>query len=58
MNSTAYLIPEHPVLFEEEIKKSVFITQIAHTPSIELAKAFVDQVKKQHSSADIIVGAL
>jgi uncharacterized YigZ family protein len=51
MNSTAYLIPEHPVLFEEEIKKSVFITQIAHTPSIELAKAFVDQVKKQHSSA-------
>ncbi|GAL29422.1 hypothetical protein JCM19239_1802 [Vibrio variabilis] len=52
------MIPEHPVLFEEEIKKSVFITQIAHTPSIELAKAFVDQVKKQHSSADIIVGAL
>lgn len=51
MNSTAYLIPEHPVLFEEEIKKSVFITQIAHTPSIELAKAFVDRVKKQHSSA-------
>jgi uncharacterized YigZ family protein len=51
MNSTAYLIPEHPVIFEEEIKKSVFITQIAHTPSIELAKAFVDQVKKQHSSA-------
>lgn len=51
MNSTAYLIPEHPVVFEEEIKKSVFITQIAHTPSIELAKAFVDQVKKQHSSA-------
>ncbi|MCG9790647.1 YigZ family protein [Vibrio barjaei] len=51
MNSTAYLIPEHSVIFEEEIKKSVFITQIAHTPSIESAKAFIDDVKKEHSSA-------
>lgn len=51
MNSTAYFIPEQPVLFEEEIKKSVFITQLAHTPSIELAKAFIDAVKKQHNTA-------
>ncbi|MFC5079085.1 YigZ family protein [Vibrio thalassae] len=51
MNSTAYLIPEHSVIFEEEIKKSVFITQIAHTPSIESAKAFIDGVKKEHSNA-------
>ncbi|CAH0524305.1 YigZ family protein [Vibrio hippocampi] len=51
MNSTAYLIPEQTVAFEEEIKKSVFITQLAHTPSIESAKAFIDSVKKQHSAA-------
>lgn len=51
MNSTAYLIPEHSVLFEEEIKKSVFITQLAHTPSIDSAKAFIDQVKREHSAA-------
>ncbi|MGC9493506.1 YigZ family protein, partial [Vibrio genomosp. F10] len=36
---------------EEEIKKSVFITQLAHTPSIEAAKFFIDGIKKQHSSA-------
>ncbi|MGF1779509.1 YigZ family protein [Vibrio nomapromontoriensis] len=51
MNSSAYLIPEQSVIFEEEIKKSVFITQISHTPSIDEAKAFVSQVKIQHSGA-------
>ncbi|MCL9777037.1 YigZ family protein [Vibrio methylphosphonaticus] len=51
MNSSAYLIPELSVIFEEEIKKSVFITKISHTPSIDEAKAFVNQVKTQHSSA-------
>ncbi len=51
MNDQPYLIPEQLAIFEEEIKKSVFITQLAHTPTIEAAKAFVDQVKHQHASA-------
>ncbi|MFA0054611.1 YigZ family protein [Vibrio echinoideorum] len=51
MNEQPYLIPSASALFEEEIKKSVFITQLAHTPSVEVAKQFVEQVKKEHSSA-------
>lgn len=51
MNDQPYLIPAQLALFEEEIKKSVFITQLAHTPSIAAAKAFVEQVKAQHSDA-------
>ena len=51
MNDQPYLIPAQLALFEEEIKKSVFITQLAHTPSVETAKAFVEQVKAQHSDA-------
>jgi uncharacterized YigZ family protein len=46
-----YLIPSAPALFEEEIKKSVFITQLAHTPTVEAAKAFIHSVKTQHSAA-------
>lgn len=51
MNIQPYLIPSASALFEEEIKKSVFITHLAHTSSIDAAKIFIDQVKKQHASA-------
>ncbi len=51
MNLQPFNIPSAPALFEEEIKKSVFITHLAHTPSIELAKEFVDQIKLRHSGA-------
>ncbi|EQB9062841.1 YigZ family protein [Vibrio parahaemolyticus] len=51
MNDQPYLIPSAPALFEEEIKKSVFITYLAHTPSVDAAKAFVDQIKAKHSDA-------
>ncbi|MEC7939556.1 MAG: YigZ family protein [Pseudomonadota bacterium] len=51
MNEQPYLIPSAPALFEEEIKKSIFITHLAHTPSVEAAKQFVEQVKKEHASA-------
>ncbi len=44
MNDHPYLIPAADAYFEEEIKKSVFITHLAHTPSVEAAKQFV--VKK------------
>ncbi|MBW3698355.1 YigZ family protein [Vibrio sp. T187] len=51
MNDQPYLIPLLSAQFEEEIKKSVFITHLAHTPSVELAKQFVEQVKTEHASA-------
>lgn len=51
MNVQPFFIPAAPVQFEEEIKKSHFITYLAHTPGIEAAKAFVEQIKTQHSDA-------
>ncbi|WP_050921638.1 YigZ family protein [Vibrio harveyi] len=51
MNDLPYLIPAQPTQFEEEIKKSVFITYLAHTPSVEAAKAFVEQIKTKHADA-------
>lgn len=51
MNEQPYLIPKESVEFREEIKKSLFITTLAHTPTIDSAKAFVDSIKKQHPSA-------
>jgi uncharacterized YigZ family protein len=46
-----YLIPSATVTFEEEIKRSRFITCLAHTPSAEKAKAFVQQMKDTHPQA-------
>ena len=51
MNEQPYLIPALPTQFEEEIKKSLFITYLAHTPSVDAAKAFVAQIKAKHSDA-------
>ncbi|NGZ14233.1 YigZ family protein [Vibrio aestuarianus] len=51
MNVQPYLIPALPVQFEEEIKKSIFITYLAHTPNVEAAKSFVEQIKAKHSDA-------
>ncbi|GAL07979.1 YigZ family protein [Photobacterium aphoticum] len=46
-----YMVPAAPAVFEEEIKKSHFITYLAHTPSVEQAKAFVQQIKDKHHDA-------
>ncbi len=51
MNIEPYLIPSESVLFEEEIKKSVFITHLAHTPSVDAAKVFIESCKKEHAAA-------
>lgn len=51
MSNVEYLIPVRPVIFEEEIKKSRFITRLAHTPSIDSAKAFVAQIKEEFKDA-------
>ncbi|TXZ76937.1 YigZ family protein [Vibrio mimicus] len=51
MNLQPYLIPAEPIQFEEEIKKSLFITYLAHTPGIDSAKAFVEEIKRLHADA-------
>ncbi|BEI24678.1 YigZ family protein [Vibrio fluvialis] len=51
MNVQPYHIPAASVRFEEEIKKSLFITYLAHTPGIDAAKAFVDEIKSRHADA-------
>lgn len=51
MSDQPYLIPKHMAIFEEEIKKSRFITYLAHTPSVEAAKQFVAEIKAKHSDA-------
>lgn len=46
-----YFIPKSAVVFEEEIKKSRFITYLQHTEGLEQAKAFWNAVKMQHPNA-------
>lgn len=47
----AYLIPAETVEFSEEIKKSRFITFIAHTEGIDAAKAYIQSIKEQFPDA-------
>ena len=47
-----YDIPAEPLSISEEIiKKSRFITMLAHTEGVEAARAFVQQVKAEHPTA-------
>ncbi|AUI66583.1 MULTISPECIES: YigZ family protein [Glaesserella] len=46
-----YFIPKADVLFEEEIKKSRFITYLRHTEGIEQAKAFWAEIRALHPQA-------
>lgn len=46
-----YFIPAQPVIFEEEIKKSRFITYLQHTEGIVNAKAFWNEIKLLHPQA-------
>ncbi|MDU3076338.1 MAG: IMPACT family protein [Mixta calida] len=47
-----YDIPAEPLSISEEIiKKSRFITMLAHTEGAEAARAFVQQVKAEHPTA-------
>ncbi|RRZ87490.1 IMPACT family protein [Erwinia sp. 198] len=47
----AWEIPAETFSFSEEIKKSRFITLLAHTEGVEAARAFVQQVKSEHPAA-------
>ncbi|MUK77192.1 YigZ family protein [Aliivibrio fischeri] len=51
MNDQPYQVPKAMVVFEEEIKKSIFITYLARTSSVDDAKAFVAEIKAKHSGA-------
>lgn len=46
-----YLIPAEPNSFVEEIKKSRFITYLAHTEGIDAAKVFIESIKVQYPDA-------
>lgn len=46
-----FFIPKAETVFEEEIKKSRFITYIRHTEGIEQAKAFWQEMKILHPHA-------
>lgn len=51
MSDQPYQVPKAMAVFEEEIKKSVFITYLARTASIDEAKTFVAEIKAKHSDA-------
>lgn len=46
-----YPIPKSAVIFEEEIKKSRFITYLQHTKGLAQAKAFWAKIKQAHPQA-------
>ncbi len=46
-----YYIPKSKVIFEEEIKKSRFITYLCHTNGIEEAKAFLAEMRATYPDA-------
>ncbi len=47
----AYFVPAAPVTASLEIKKSRFITLLAHTRGMDAAKAFVQQSRDRHPAA-------
>ncbi|AOP41676.1 IMPACT family protein [Edwardsiella piscicida] len=47
----SYPVPAQPVSVCEEIKKSRFITLLAHTPGVDAAKAFVQETRRAHPDA-------
>ncbi len=51
MPKQPYLVLAEPVSYQQEIKKSRFITQLAFTQGREQAMAFIYSVKKQHRDA-------
>ncbi|HEF8772912.1 IMPACT family protein [Providencia manganoxydans] len=46
-----YLIPAESISYVEEIKKSRFITYLAHTEGIDAAKDYIQSIKAQYPDA-------
>jgi uncharacterized YigZ family protein len=51
MNNHPYPIPNSLEIYEQEVKKSLFITHLGHTPGVQRAKLFIEQIKNQHPNA-------
>ncbi|MEM7126127.1 MAG: YigZ family protein [Chloroflexota bacterium] len=51
MPTNRYQIPSHTHRVEEEIKRSRFITTIAHTPTVEDARNFIAQMNVEFADA-------
>ena len=51
VSSDSYLIPAASAVTEEIIKKSRFISFIAHTPGRKSAQAFIQSIRQQHPEA-------
>lgn len=47
----SWLVPAESVTVSEEIKKSRFITSVAHTTGVIAAKTFLEQVRSEHPAA-------
>lgn len=47
----SYLVLQEPVIFEEIIKKSRFITYLKYVENLEQAKEFVAEIRKEHPKA-------
>lgn len=46
-----YLIPAGRFRVEEEVKKSRFISTVAYTPTVEDARAFIDEMRQEFATA-------
>lgn len=44
----SYNVPKAPVTYEEVVKKSRFIVDIANTPTVESAKQFIADIKQKY----------
>lgn len=51
MKTSPFEIPADTLITEQEIKKSRFITYLAHTPDVACAKLFLSKIKSEHPSA-------
>ena len=49
--SKAYFIPKESLLFQEEIKKSRFLTYLSHVQGKEQALEYVNRIKEEHPEA-------
>lgn len=51
MSQDSYLVPSQNVTVSQEIKKSRFITYVAHTDSVKASDAFLNDVRVQYPDA-------
>ncbi|MGI9625976.1 MAG: IMPACT family protein, partial [Longimicrobiales bacterium] len=49
--TSPYRIPKGVTQVEETVRKSRFVTFLAHAPNSEAAKAFVQELRERHATA-------